>query len=866
MQLFEQNGYRKSLMELRRRGGPFQKAADRASAFHDHLLDPGLRAGMPVTNNGESRVKKAVKYDLGHGCRLITVQDSGVIFLCFAGTHDDADEWLEKHRGLTVRVGSDNRPLVTFESFDVDEPSLRRTGEAGFSSKKLIALLEDKQKDQLFSGIPYTSLLRISDAEAHATDDEIVELVNGIADPVQKAAVFDVLIELRADNVEGAVRRVNSFTGELKTVEEAMHRPGEPLETLLDSSDFMNVRVDSEHYRRLIEHYAAHADYQDWMLFMHPDQQQFVDATYPGPAKLSGVSGSGKTCVVVRRAIALANKYESERILVLTLNRSLSILIDGLVNKACPKEIRSRITVTPFFTLCQDLLRSFEPHNTRLYDDVTWKSKEHIDEIWREFYRCELNNFSARVLQRLHDSLISRGIDAEGYIREEFDWIRSATTPDGRDAYLDMERSGRTYPLDETFRRELLEGLQKWEEKMSFVGVTDYLGLANALWRHADRLEPSFRCVLIDESQDFGTVEIKLIRKLVSEGENDVFMCGDAAQQVSSKHQNLLEAGVSIPGARSHKLFLNYRNSRQILELAHAVLVDNLSEQMISSKDFEVLDPKFANFGGPSPLLLGADTIAHELWYAAEFARQEALSNPTAKICIAVCGFTEHELASFAHELQMPILNGNTKLSEGQVFISDLENTKGFEFQHMIIANCSDMVIPNPLSPPEETFRDLARLYVAMTRARQQLVISHSGNPSRLLERRTDDLLRDHWSTYVEAEIRVEEARSPKRLEELRTDQGATGTLDMSGEAFLYSEHAIGCSPLLIEKLRTLVTGQSKTVRGNPVEWRTIRDALRDTTKFVRSRQAFGPEGLKQFRERFGWVLPTTKEATDRTS
>jgi superfamily I DNA/RNA helicase len=850
VKVLEYVDYRKSLVTLRSRGGPYQKAAEKAIVLQDDLRgDQEKLSKLPVTNNGESRIKKAVKYDLGHACRLVTVQDAGLVFLCYAGTHDKTDEWLDKNRGLTIRIDEKSRPVATYESFDIAEPDQRLQRDTGFTKKPLLTLLEERLQDALLQGVGWSLARKIAEAEVFISDGEIELLADQLVDKDQKSAIFDVLIELRSDNVEGATRRVRSYIGELQSVEEAVEAGSES--PLVDSNDFQNVRVDSEHYRRLIEHYATHADFKDWMLFMHPDQQQFVDANYAGPAKLSGVSGSGKTCVVVRRALALAEKYPGERILILTLNRSLATLIQSLVDKAALETVRNRIDVLPFFRLCQSLLNRFEPDNGRLYDDVTWKSKEHIDEIWREFYRCELNNYDARIFQRLHDSLIARGIDAENYIREELDWIRSATSPDGRNAYLKMERIGRTYPLDESFRRELLNGLECWESKMRFVGVTDYLGIANALVRHRGKIEPAYRCVLIDESQDFGTMEIRLIRQLVAEDENDVFLCGDAAQQVSFKHQNLTDSGVAVPGARSHKLFLNYRNSRQILEVAHGVLVDNLTEQLMDSKDFEVLDPKYANFGGPTPLLLEAESLGQELAAAIAYARAEAATNPMAKICVAVCGYSEHELDAFSRSVGLSLLNGQAKLEDDQVFISDLENTKGFEFQCMIIVNCGAGVIPNPRSPEDETFRDLSRLYVAMTRARQQLVVSYCGGPSRFLSGQLQRFATDSWAAYMGNEYDLQKIESPRKLEELRQDALQRDHLEMTGEEYLYSEHAFGCPTILIEKLRNLVSGKGRVVSGTPVEWKTIAKALKDTSTNVRSRQVFGPEGFRLLRERF---------------
>jgi hypothetical protein len=182
----------------------------------------------------------------------------------------------------------------------------------------------------------------------------------------------------------------------------------------------------------------------DWMLFLNTEQEKLVNKDFSGTAKLLGVSGSGKTCIVVRRAIRLAEKYTNQNILIITLNKSLAQLINNLVDYAALPEIREQIEVKAFFEICQSYLYQFEPNNRKIYDDKTWKSEEHIDAIWREYYRCELNNNDASVLLPVHDYLISKSINAEAYIREEFDWIRSAVTKDKRQKYLHLERRGRS--------------------------------------------------------------------------------------------------------------------------------------------------------------------------------------------------------------------------------------------------------------------------------------------------------------------------------------------------------------------------------------------------------------------------------------
>jgi hypothetical protein len=57
----------------------------------------------------------------------------------------------------------------------------------------------------------------------------------------------------------------------------------------------------------------------------------------------------------------------------------------------------------------------------------------------------------------VHDSLIARNVNAERYIREEFDWIRSALPPARRKDYLDIKRTGRNYGLEANYRRPLID-------------------------------------------------------------------------------------------------------------------------------------------------------------------------------------------------------------------------------------------------------------------------------------------------------------------------------------------------------------------------------------------------------------------------
>ena len=841
----EAKKFMRSLQTLYDKGGPFKRAAEKILAVRKKLDTEDPFKGLRFTKHGESRIKNCVKYDLLGGCRLITVVESGYCYFLYAGSHGDCHKWLNNNRGYVPSVDKGGKLVETFQSDNLD-PSVRIEGESDFSYGKLFEKLQDVDFDFLVEGIPRRIVRRIEELESINGDEEIYETVKDIEDEDKQNAIYDVFVKLRQGDIKAASNRVACLRGDVVSPR--------PETEVKSGEDFHVIPTDSIKESEQFEHYIRTADYKDWMMFMHLEQEQIATDEFAGPTKLIGVSGSGKTCIVVKRAITLAERYPDGDILVLTLNHPLAALIQDLVLNCCAfPDVRNRIKVVSFFELCQEFLGEFEPENKKLYDDQTWKTKEHIDDVWREYYRLELNNRDAECMLPVHDSLISQGIDAERYIREEFDWIRSAVSPSQRNRYLRIERSGRWYSLSKRLRSMLLEGLQKWEEKMLDIGITDYLGVATALYHHRDKLQPKYRCILIDECQDFGTIELELVVALAEDGSDNLFFCGDAAQHVSWKHQSFKDAGISLPGARSKKIDQNYRNNRNILRAAYQILYNNLTEEMIEKEDFEILDPKFANFGGPKPLRLEADSLMDEIAYAIAYARSELKDYSNRKACIAICGYSLQQIQEFGKRYNLPVLEGMLSIDRESLFLSDLEQTKGFEFDLMCIVNASSGVLPNLATPPHEQFRDLSKLYVAMTRAKLQLILSHSGISSPYLDgNKMDEYFRSEvWSDYFR-EGEVKELDVPPDLDQLHEEhlgEKLPSFDKMKIEEFLYTPQAHGLPPRLIKKLRELVGGKLQE-EGNSVKWCLLSEVAKDAIEHPENaRKRFGPKTYKEFQE-----------------
>ncbi|HRR40634.1 MAG TPA: UvrD-helicase domain-containing protein [Syntrophales bacterium] len=557
--------FRDSLSWLHERGGRYQKIAGKVfQVIGKSNIFEGKDPfdGVPVTNHGEHRIKHCVKRDLGDWCRLVTIVNNGVTALCFAGTHDDCDKWLDRNRGLELALNDKGEITEILTSTDIKVDDKRINTNQGLSSQRLVKKISARHIEKIAGGVSWSIMQQFAELKSTATDEEILDLSCKIEDTEKQNVFFDVFSKLREDDVEGAIKSIELYVDSLKRLEEV---PKDKVNTLPLSDNFIDFE-DLEPV--LFDHYVKTANFKKWMLFMHPEQKKLVERNFSGPAKLVGVSGSGKTAIVVKRAVHLAKQYLGKRILVLTLNRALASLIEDLIDEVCPDEgCRGRIDVYSFWKFCQLKLQSFAPQNRRLYDELTWKTKEHVDEIWGEYFECKVNNDDAKVLTPVNRSLLSRSVFPKDYIRQEFDWIRSACPADAREKYYDIERHGRTEPFIRDYRAMILKGLKAWEDMMAFVGVTDYLGLSTALHRHIERIKPEYRCVLVDEVQDFGTIELDIVRRLVPEKENNLFLCGDIAQQVCFKHHKLSDAGINVTG-RSFSIKKNYRNSREILAAA----------------------------------------------------------------------------------------------------------------------------------------------------------------------------------------------------------------------------------------------------------------------------------------------------------
>lgn len=830
-----------SLTRLFRMGGRNKKIAEKVQAAFGRIdlgLDPF--EGLALTHHGETRIEHCVKFDLGDGFRLVTIQHKKICVFCYVGNHDDCDRWLIANSGYRLSVDRTGHLIpISTSSTDV---LIRR--QPSYSQRPLMETLTQAQQDELLAGISPSLMGKLFQLDGSATDETVYDLCNEITNEDKRGILYDVLCLLLHGDQQGAVRRLDLAANRIDPIERLSEAQ---LMEVRDGPELRRIIIGSPEHRAWLKQLALSAPFMEWLLFMHPEQQAIAIEDFSGAAQLSGVSGSGKTCIAVRRAVHLAERT-SERVLVLTLNRSLAGMISTMVDHACvDDEVRGRIEVMSFFQLCQTLLADLEPSSK--YVDKDEKLNDHVEEVFREYFRCWNNNFDADILWPVHRSLVARGVSGETYVKEEFDWIRTAFEAGSRESYLTAERVGRRYNIPQERRELLLKGLYGWERKMLAVGVTDYLGLTTALTKHLAKIKPRYRHILVDEAQDFGTTELRIVRALAEPAPNDLFLCGDIAQHVLPKHRVLSLAQIDVVG-RARTIRRNYRNSREILAAAYNVLLQNLDVSQFDGTDLQILDPEYANRSSPQPIALRAQHLAEEIQYARSLVADYLQTKQSGKCCIAFAGFSLREIELFGEQESVPVLSGARAVhNEGLVF-SDLEQTKGYEFNVMVIINCTEGVLPPHDAMPEEHFRHGCRLYVAMTRARDELYLSYSGRASGWLDNAKDSLTFLEWKDVMSIAAGTP-GTTPPHLPEVQ-DEAALKSLNLNGRQFLYTAWALGLSQEAQNKIEELVDGRGLISNGRRIRWQTMGALRNDLELAPYARNLFGPKVSEEIRALLG--------------
>lgn len=253
---------------------------------------------------------------------------------------------------------------------------------------------------------------------------------------------------------------------------------------------------------------------------------------------------------------------------------------------------------------------------------------------------------------------------------------------------------------------------------------------------------PYYDAVLIDEGQDFEADWLRLVTLLINEKTNSLLLVEDRAQTIYKRKRSYLQdTGLSFQG-RSKVLSINYRNTKQIVKFAwdfyrkHSMFKNKVVNRSVEG---EIIAPQSTKRNGPEPGMIKAANFYEEMRMVARQIKKlhQQKKVPFDEILILYRVKRTHQypiidiIKRSLKDETIPYYwiteNENTKRTfekeDEQVKISTIDSSKGLDFQAVFIVNVDSM--PFPLEEDKE--REVSLLYIGMTRAKEYLCLSYSG-------------------------------------------------------------------------------------------------------------------------------------------
>ncbi|OIJ20901.1 nuclease [Anaerobacillus alkalidiazotrophicus] len=254
---------------------------------------------------------------------------------------------------------------------------------------------------------------------------------------------------------------------------------------------------------------------------------------------------------------------------------------------------------------------------------------------------------------------------------------------------------------------------------------------------------PKYDAILIDEGQDFQPEWLKLVGHLLNPNTQSLLLVEDRAQIIYPRKRSYVQdTGLSFQG-RSKILNINYRNTAQIVKFAwdfyqcHSSLQKKVVEKTVEG--IEIIAPQSTRRKGPEPGILKAENFGKEMRIIAKQIQvlHEQKGVPYSEILILYRVKRTHKMniiETIKRALEKKELpynwitenetsKRNFDRDEDTIKISTIDSSKGLDFQAVFVVNLDNM--PFPLEENKE--REVSLLYIAMTRAKEYLCVSYTG-------------------------------------------------------------------------------------------------------------------------------------------
>lgn len=439
---------------------------------------------------------------------------------------------------------------------------------------------------------------------------------------------------------------------------------------------------------------------EEWMVWLHPEQASSVRRSFPGPARVRGAAGTGKTCVALHRTAWLASTRPG-RFLVTSYVRTLPPSLQSAYERLSP----STAGRVDFLHL----------HGVAL---AILAERGHV-------VRPDLGDTAFTVAWQTHRSALEGTGLSKRYFQEEVSSVIKGRDLQDLDAYLALNRVGRRTPLRAEARTAVWSLKEQYDTELASRGqhdMVDLLQLArDEVWRAPYE---KWNGVAVDEVQDLPLVGLQLLHELAGRDKADgLLLVGDGQQAIYPGGFRLVEAGINVHG-RAVVLRKNYRNTVEILAAARALVAADAYDDVDVAADSGERDVEVVRHGA-LPTNDTYDSVEQHdealLWDLQTLGDRGVPWSEIGLLCQ-----TNDEARTYAARLKeagVPAVLLSSAKVEGSdaVRVGTWFRSKGMEFAHVFLPQVDrqTMLLTGAGATAQEEKAELLRrtLYVAMTRA-----------------------------------------------------------------------------------------------------------------------------------------------------
>ena len=423
--------------------------------------------------------------------RIVVHKIADSFLVCYTDHHDEAYKWAERRRIEThPKTGAAQIVEVPERVEEIalpvhTTPEPQAAAVADVPQERFLSplFLELSEEDLLGVGVPQDWVADVR----QSSEDGFFEIADHI--PAEAAeALLDYVGTGMLRKPEEAVAGVNPFD-----------HP--------DAQRRFRVLEDVEELERALEY-----PWDQWAIFLHPSQRRVVEQKFSGPARVSGSAGTGKTVVALHRAAAVLKKDRQAKVLLTTFSSPLANTLKYKLRMLTGNNGSdgSNVTILPFEGVARDLFTLAFGHAPRA------ASMEQVKAVLEAAAKeVGIVGFTIR------------------FLVSEWNNVVDAWQINTLDAYLDVPRLGRNNRMGSKQRDRVWPVFARARELLEAQGLNSWPGIFGKVTAHyTERDHKPFSQIIVDEAQDLGVPELRMLAAVADQNSDALFFAGDLGQRI----------------------------------------------------------------------------------------------------------------------------------------------------------------------------------------------------------------------------------------------------------------------------------------------------------------------------------------------